>query len=77
MIPNKLEVTICDLKPEQAAVRAPVFKVSAAVVGPLIILDSIIDQLGLRVSRSSELPRQPLAERSMNLSTHCAPIKQP
>ena len=43
----------------------------------LFVLDSYFRQLFVWVSRSSELPRQPLAERSMNLSTHCAPIKQP
>jgi len=46
------------LKPEQAAVRDPVVTASAEVVGPLIILDTITDQLGLRKLLKSCFPQQ-------------------
>ena len=46
------------LKPEQAAVRDPVVTASAEVVGPLIILDTITEQLGLRKLLKSCFPQQ-------------------
>ena len=46
------------LKPEQAAVRDPIVTASAEVVGPLIILDTITDQLGLRKLLKSCFPQQ-------------------
>ena len=46
------------LMEEQAAVRDPVVTASAEIVGPLIILDSITDRLGLKKLLKSCFPEQ-------------------
>ena len=56
--PNGSFIPSNRLKPEQAAVRDPVVTASAEVVGPLIILDTITDQLGLRKLLKSCFPQQ-------------------
>ena len=55
---NGLFIPSGRLNPEQAAVRDPVVTASAEVVGPLIILDAITDQLGLRKLLKSCFPQQ-------------------
>src|SRR3990167_9405325 len=56
--PNGVFIPSGRLKPEQAAVRDPVVTASAEVVGPLIILDTITEQLGLRKLLKSCFPQQ-------------------
>ena len=56
--PNGVFIPSGRLKPEQAAVRDPIVTASAEVVGPLIILDTITDQLGLRKLLKSCFPQQ-------------------
>ena len=56
--PDGVFIPSVRLKPEQAAVRDPAVTASAEVVGPLIILDAITNQLGLRKLLKSCFPQQ-------------------
>jgi transposase len=55
--PNGVFIPSGRLNPEQAAVRDPIVTASAEVVGPLIILDTLTDQLGLRKLLKSCFPQ--------------------